>query len=198
MLPTCPRCAGTVGPFTNRSDRCLHCRQESFAFESVIRLGPYDGPWREAALRLKHHTGEGLAELLGELWAERCRPQVAAVGAACVVPVPLHWWRRWRRGYNQSAALAHGLAAALGLPCRPRWLRRVRHTPAQHLLPRSARRDNLRGAFRASASARVRGATVLLVDDVMTTGSTAHEAAAALRKKGAARVVVAVLCRAAS
>src|SRR5579864_1451067 len=65
--PTCPRCAGTVGPFANTTGGCVHCRDESFAFESVIRLGPYSGPWREAVLRLKHHTGEGLAELIGEL-----------------------------------------------------------------------------------------------------------------------------------
>src|SRR5260370_15238351 len=194
--PTCPRCAGGIGPFANTTGGCPHCRNETFAFESAIRLGPYHDPWREAVLRLKHHTGEGLAELIGELWGEHSRARFDAVKADCVVPVPLHWWRRWRRGYNQSAALALGLASALGLPCHVSWLRRVRHTPAQHVLPPSARRANLRGAFRASRRALLRGATVLLVDDVMTTGSTVHEASAVLRRSGAARVIVAPACRA--
>jgi ComF family protein len=130
------------------------------------------------------------------LWGEHCRARFDAVKADCVVPVPLHWWRRWRRGYNQSAALASGLASVLGVPCHPGWLRRVRSTPAQRLLPPGARRDNLRGAFRSSRRTALRGATILLVDDVMTTGSTVHEASAVLRRSGAARVVVAVACRA--
>ncbi len=194
-FPTCPRCAATIGPFANTDGGCLNCRTQSFAFDRVLRLGPYDGMWREAVLRLKHSSGEILAELLGELWGGHCRTKFQALDADCVVPVPLHWRRRWRRGYNQSAALAHGLAAVIGLPCHPSWLRRTRNTPAQHLLPASSRRDNLRGVFRALRSAKVRGHTVLLVDDVMTTGATAHEAAAALRRDGASRVFVAAVCR---
>jgi len=195
-LPTCPHCAGTVGPFANTDGGCVHCRQETFAFDSALRLGPYDDRWREAVLRLKHHGGEALAGLLGELWGEHARARFEAVHADVIVPVPLHWWRRWRRGYNQSAELAHGLASALGVPCRPYWLRRVRHTPVQSRLTPDARRSNLRGAFRIAARARVRGLTVLLVDDVMTTGATAHEASSVLRQAGAVSVVVAALCRA--
>jgi ComF family protein len=143
---------------------------------------------------MKHNANEGLAELLGELWATRDRARFESLGVDVVVPIPLHWWRRWRRGYNQSAALATGLTAVLGLPCRPSWLRRVRATSTQSSLPATIRRENPRGAFRASA--RVAGHSVLLVDDVLTTGATAHAAASALRKAGAARVVVAALCRA--
>jgi predicted amidophosphoribosyltransferase len=109
---------------------------------------------------------------------------------------PLHWWRHWQRGHNQSEALARALARRLGVPCRPRWLRRVRHTPRQTQQPPSARADNVRGAFRARRGAPLAGTTVLLVDDVLTTGSTASEAARALRAAGAGRVVVAVLGRA--
>jgi predicted amidophosphoribosyltransferase len=101
--------------------------------------------------------------------------------------------RRLRRGYNQSEILARPLAGRLRLPCRPGWLRRGRRTPQQTLQPPAGRRENVRGAFRARAGAGLRGRTVLLVDDVLTTGSTAHEAARALRQAGAARVVVAVL-----
>jgi predicted amidophosphoribosyltransferase len=79
------------------------------------------------------------------------------------------------------------------LPCRPRWLRRIRNTPQQMRQTPADRRDNVRGAFRARARPALRGQTVLLVDDVLTTGSTCSEAARALREAGAARVVVAVL-----
>lgn len=192
--PTCPRCAGTVGPFTNLEGGCTVCRDLSFPFERVLRLGPYDGPLRELILRMKHASGEGLAEVLGLLWAGYAGPALRAAGATVVVPVPLHWRRHWQRGYNQSEALARAVAAGLRLPCRPRWLRRVRHTPHQTHQPASARADNVRGAFRSRAA--LAGHTVLLVDDVMTTGSTAGEAARALRRAGAARVVVAVLARA--
>jgi len=99
----------------------------------------------------------------------------------------------WRRGYNQATALARALASGLRIPCRERWLRRVRATPFQTDVAPSARRANVRGAFRAAADPNLKGQTVLLVDDVLTTGGTASEAARTLRAAGAARVVVAVL-----
>jgi predicted amidophosphoribosyltransferase len=107
---------------------------------------------------------------------------------------PLLWRRRWWRGYNQSESLARPLAARLGIPCRPSWLRRVRHTPEQKGQNVGAKLENVRGAFRARGSGLV-GRCVLLVDDVLTTGATAGEAARALRQAGARRVVVAVLAR---
>src|SRR5262245_11796427 len=120
--PTCPRCAATVGPFAADPSGCVHCRDEAFAFDRVVRLGPYDGLLRETVLRLKHHSSEVMAERVGALFAETARERLAALGAGVVVPVPLHWRRRWGRGYNQAAALAYGLAGVLGLPCRPSWL----------------------------------------------------------------------------
>jgi ComF family protein len=107
---------------------------------------------------------------------------------------PPLWRRRWWRGYNQSEALARPLAARLGLACHPSALRRIRNTPQQTTQTATARLDNVRNAFRARAG--LTGRTVLLVDDVMTTGSTVAEATRALRRAGARRVVVAVLARA--
>jgi ComF family protein len=195
--PTCPRCAGAIGPFAVSDGRCGACRKESFAFEQVLRLGRYDGLLREVILRLKKQRGEGLAELLGECWAKEAAARFASLHFDFLVPVPLHWLRRWQRGYNQSAALCRGLATNLGLPYHPSWLRRVRHTPRQTSRPTPAeRKANVRDAFRARPGAPLRGRTILLVDDVMTTGATASEAARALRAAGASRVVVAVLARA--
>ena len=194
--PACPRCGATVGPFAVIDGRCTHCRDEAFAFEAVVRVGPYEGLLREAVLRMKNHTGESLAELFGELWANHAGSALHAVGADALVPVPLHWRRRWRRGYNQSEAVAHGLAARLRLPCRTAWLRRVRPTPIQPTQTLAGRRENVRGAFAAARTPQLAGQTVILVDDVMTSGATASEAARALLAAGALRVVVAVLARA--
>jgi ComF family protein len=193
----CPRCAASVGPFAVVADGCPACRGTSFGFDAVVRLGPYkEGlPLREVVLRMKHATGEPLAEVVGELWAECAEVRLRALGADAVVPVPLHWRRRWTRGYNQSEALARPLAARLGLPFCPRWLRRVRHTPQQKGTSATAKLENMRNAFRARGSGPA-GRTVLLVDDVLTTGATASEAARALKEGGAARVVAAVLGRA--
>src|ERR1700730_7346590 len=127
--PSCPRCGSTVGPFALVQGGCSRCRQGHFHFDAVLRFGPYEGLLRELVLRLKHHSGEVLGEGLGRLWAEHAQVPLPAVGAGVVVPVPLHWWRRWSRGYNQSEVLAHALADSLGLPCRPRCLRRIRNTP---------------------------------------------------------------------
>jgi ComF family protein len=186
-----------VGPYVNLEDGCNACRDQSFHFESVVRLGAYDGLLSQVILqRLKYAPGEGLAEVLGELWASHLEKRLRDVKADVIVPVPLHWWRRWTRGYNQSEVLAQALANRLRVPCKPGWLRRVRNTPQQVGQSTTARRENVRNAFSAPAWAELHGKTILLVDDVLTTGSTASDAARALRTAGAARVVVAVLARA--
>ena len=161
------------------------CRHASLGFDAALRLGRYEGARQQAVLRMKNANHEGLAELVGERWAERERARFMALGVDAVVPVPLHWWRRMRRGYNQSAALAFGIASTLKLPYRRWWLRRSRYTPSQKELSAAARRANVEGAFRAGMGVRLQGKHILLVDDVMTTGATASEAARALKRAGA-------------
>jgi ComF family protein len=192
-FPCCPRCAATVGPHVPLEGGCIACRDQSFHFECALRLGPYEGLLREVILRMKHLAGEGLAEVVGELSAAHLEKRLREAKADIIVPMPLHWRRRWQRGYNQSEALARAFADRLGIPCNAGWLRRVRNTPQQQQQSAAARRDNVRNAFSAPARAELREKTILLVDDVLTTGSTANEAARALRKAGAAKVVVAVL-----
>lgn len=189
---TCPRCTSTVGPHTDLSEGCARCRGVPYRFASGVRLGPYTGPLRDAVLRMKASSGEPLAETLGRLWAAR-KEQLLAAKPDVVVPVPLHWRRRWVRGYNQSESLAVGLGVGLGLKCRPRALVRVRPTPTQRAQSPTERWENVKDAFRPGRTAAVRGLTVLLVDDVMTTGATADAAAAALKAAGAAQVHLAVL-----
>src|SRR5262249_8541556 len=147
-------------------------------------------------LRLKQSTGEVLAELMGMLCYWHCRDRFLAQGPLAIVPVPLHWSRRLRRGYNQAQALAHGLGSRLALPVVTSCMRRIRATPYQSQQAPSSRLVNVRGAFRARPHPVLKNATVLLVDDVMTTGATLSEAAKALRQAGAGRVVAVALARA--
>ena len=191
----CPWCAQTVGPHTETAHGCAECRGVAHAFERAFRLGPYAGKLRDAVLRTKLLAGEGLADVLGRLLAEYRGDAIRIAEVDLVAPVPLHWWRKWTRGYNQSEAVGRELAAGLAVPFHPRLLRRLRWTPQQIQPTREARRENVRGAFRVASGAKLVGRTVLLVDDVMTTGSTLSEAARTLRNAGADRVVVAVLAR---
>lgn len=191
----CSRCAMTIGPHTDSAGGCSECRGVSLGFQSAIRLAPYEGKLREAILRIKSGHGEGLAEMLGHVLWERTSAKLIATDVQLVVPIPLHWRRRWSRGYNQAAAIGRQLATGLGVPFAPRLLKRIRHTPQQVQPSASARKENVRGAFRIRSGASIPHSPVLLVDDVLTTGSTAGEAARMLREAGASEVVLAVLAR---
>ncbi|MCE9532435.1 MAG: hypothetical protein K8T89_15145 [Planctomycetes bacterium] len=142
---------------------------------------------------MKQPTGAMLAECLGLLWAQHAEARFREVRADVVIPIPLHWSRYWKRRYNQSQALSEAIADRLKVAHCPRWLRRVLATPEQTSLSGTERRQNLRGAFRAARGADLKGKTVLLIDDVLTTGTTLNEASRALREAGAARVIVAIL-----
>jgi ComF family protein len=189
--PSCPRCSGTVGPHVIFDKGCPACRDQPLAFDRAMRMGPYDGPLRDAILRMKTAAAEDFAHAIGALWANQAVSRLSGERIDCVVPVPLHWLRRWRRGFNQSEILARCVANALDRSCRPGMLRCIRRTGEQKRLSPALRRENVRDAFQAANLPT--GAHVLLVDDVMTTGATAHEAARALRRAGAARIVVAIL-----
>lgn len=195
-FPTCPRCAATVGPHSDVSDGCPACRDRTLKFASAIRLGPYAGKLQEAILRTKHSAGEGVAEMLGRTFAEERVTSFRDAGIELVVPVPLHWRSRWSRGFNQAERIAEEVADAIGVKCCSNTLRRVKATPQHAQSSASARWENIRGAFAAGSRASLTGRTVLLVDDVMTTGATVAEAARVLRDAGAAKVVAAVLARA--
>lgn len=191
----CPRCAATVGPHANVAEGCAACRTARFAFDAAVRIGPYDGRLAEAIVRTKSGAHEVLAELLGRTMAERQGANLSTFDAQAVVPVPLHWRRRWVRGYNQAESIARELAAALQLPLDSKWLRKVK--PAvQHLQSSAtARRENIKGAFSATRRTSANRKCILLVDDVMTTGSTLSEAARTLKAAGAERVIAVVLAR---
>lgn len=171
----------------------MHCANEKLHFDAAFRLGPYDGLLRDAILRMKYGKDEVLAEVLGEMWARSLATRLNPCPDV-IVPVPLHWTRSWKRGFNQSEVLARSLARRLKLPCHGRILRRCRRTPQQAgIQSPTARRDNVRNAFALRPTSNLSGKIVLLVDDVLTTGATANEAARTLRHLQPAQIIVAVL-----
>ncbi len=147
---------------------------------------------------MKSPHGEPLAMTMGRLLAAERGERLREVRAEVVLPVPMHWTRRWHRGTNSPELLARELARWLRVPLAPRALVRCRRTRKQNELLPEERPANIRGAFRLSAPRRVRGRRVLLIDDVLTTGATAQEATSVLLAGGAADVAVAVLARAES
>ncbi len=191
----CRRCAAPVGPFLDTSHGCIHCRDDAFAFEGVVCLGVYDGPLRAACLRGKQSFGGPLTAALADLLWRRNRDALDHAAADVVLPVPLHWWDRLRRSHSHATVLAETLARTLRIACAAPILAKRRRTPAQASLTATERRNNLRDAFRARRRRKFAGKTVLLVDDVLTTGTTAHRCARVLRQAGAARVTIAVVAR---
>jgi ComF family protein len=159
-------------------------------------LGAYDAELRDAVLRMKRPAHDALSLTVGRLLAVRRGEQLAAIGADLIVPVPMFWRRRLKRGKNNPDLLAGCLAKSLGVPLRRGVLVRRRNTEPQAGLPPSRRFQNMPGAFRVRRPGAVKGARVLLVDDVLTTGATCSEAAKMLKKAGAAMVAVAVVARA--
>jgi len=174
---------------------CSDCRGRKLFFSAARTIGPYRDTLRQAVLKAKHEMHEALATALGMRLAEAVQRAPLAVPPNLVVPVPMHWLKRWWRKTNPAETIALSLAKQLGLPvacqalvCRRILRRQATLTPAQ-------RRENVRGAFRAGRWSSLTGKYVLLVDDVMTTGATAHEASRALLDAGASAVYVATLAR---
>lgn len=187
----CRRCGL---PLPAPAQACGRCTRRAPAFDRTWPAFVYGGPLERLIHRFKFHHDLAAGRVLAGLTARR----LAMLGAhrpAALVPVPLHWRRHMRRGFNQSRMLADDLGRQLGaIPVAP-LLSRRRPTPAQSGLPAASRGANVRGAFRAQRTGcRLRH--VALVDDVMTTGTTLDACARALKQAGIERVDVWVVARA--
>lgn len=183
-------------PFLNRfpldeQGRCGLCRRGLRGFDAAYSFTAYEGRVRELIHLFKYGRVRSLAGLLGE-WLAQAMPREQSFDR--VVPVPLHWRRRWERGFNQSALLARAVARRYGMRISP-VLRRVRATAVQAGLSNAGRRANVAGAFRVRRGVKLAGERILLVDDVMTTGATAAACATALKGAGARYVAVLTLAR---
>lgn len=169
---------------------CRLCAAGASAFDAAYSWGPYDGVLKSLIHCFKFQGMRSLGKHLGARLAE-AMPHGERIDA--IVPMPIHWTRRMTRGFNQSELLARELSSHTGLPVIAA-LQRTRRTRKQSDLTGAQRRRNVKGSFAASHG-HVRGKRLLLVDDVLTTGSTVNEAAAELKRKGALRVAVLTVAR---
>ena len=190
-----------------RQLRCRECRLAPPAFDRAVSCAAYDRELRTLIQLFKFDALPALARPLGDVLGHRLATCLADAtlplepAAMLVIAVPLFKSRQRQRGYNQSVLLADRAVKRLRR-LQPAWqltpahslLKRVRRTEAQYLLSQRERRINLRGAFLVTGD--VRGRSILLVDDIMTSGATARECARALKTAGAATVHVATLARA--
>jgi len=203
MPPFCHCCGQPLDPLAKGGDLCAECRAGKQPFALARAFGPYQGALRKAIHRLKYNGMRPLAEPLAEM-AAQCfdgavrgdPPPLVAAEIDFICPVPLHPDRLRLRGFNQSELIARRLGERLGLAVNAAALRRPKPTQPQIELPAEQRRRNVRGAFAVADGEAVAGRSVLVLDDVWTTGSTITECARVLRRAKAARVFALSVARA--
>lgn len=189
----CSCCGTFLGyPGTSRQGKfiCPACRAENRTFDLARAVAPYEGPVREAVLRLKYRGRQPLARLLGQAMAAVARREKTFARAEALVPVPLHPRRERERGYNQSILLARVVGEELQLPVLEQAVVKVKETPSQTALTGRQRRQNLQQAFAVAHPGLVKGKIILIIDDVFTTGSTVTILSHLLRQAGAAGIMV--------
>ena len=189
-------CAACRMPFLNRfpldeSGRCMLCRLGLRGFDAVYSYGSYEGTLRQLIHVFKYGGVRPLSGIFGRLMAQAL-PREA--GFDLIVPMPLHWFKQWQRGFNQAELLAAEIGRKWNTPVKS-IVRRRRVTAPQAGLTNAKRRANVQGAFRIAGGRRVDGLRILLVDDVVTTGATASACARVLKRAGAAHVSLLALAR---
>ena len=198
--PFCHRCgypAEMDYPYPTEDFECGPCRKAPFAFDQARSLGSYDAILKKLIQYFKYEKQMGAVREMAPLIAAYFSKQDAAFWQGfCVSPLPLHFKKMQERRFDQSFLIARETARTLGLPLANGLLRRERETESQASKTKAERLRNVRGAFTADRPERVEGRDILLVDDVMTTGATADEAARVLKRNGASRVHVFTLARA--
>jgi ComF family protein len=216
-IPVCRECLAAIGPvrapqcvvcgdrlvsaqLLMGDGRCANCRDFEPEFERAVSFGEYEDGLRGLIHLLKYESITPVAGPLGSMLAEAIRELLAGRGPLrpLLVPVPLHKSRRRARGFNQAELIAHAAAKCVAprLEVASGILLRQRDTISQVGLSREERLHNVHGAFRVSDPGRVKGRTLIVVDDVMTTGTTLSECAQVLKRAGAERVWAVTVARA--
>lgn len=190
--PSCSLCRRPLPGGMAATTICAPCLAEPPNHDGIVSATLYNDASRRLVLAFKHGRRIALAPLLAKLMTAR----LDEVGEGwMVVPVPLHRWRLWRRGFNQAALLANEIAKTQRARLLVDGLIRRKPTPVLGGLGRKARARALSGAIGVNRKANLRGHDVLLVDDVVTSGATTDACVRALKRAGANRVVVACFAR---
>jgi ComF family protein len=194
----CRRCGGRRFVAANIADECARCRTVEFRFKRVISLGEYENDLRLLILRMKTDPTGILATSAAQVLAAARHADLENVGADFILPIAMYRLRREDRGVNSPDILAEELGQQLNTPVAQHFVRRIRQTDLQYTLSSKARTENVAGAFALSQSGlrSLPSKTVLLVDDILTTGATCNEVAKVLLSACVRSVTVAVLARA--
>ncbi|MFZ2653288.1 MAG: phosphoribosyltransferase family protein [Victivallales bacterium] len=188
--PVCPGCGAENDGIFEVCGKCL--KEEKRIWKSAVALMRMEDYGRELLHRFKYKNDTSLARPFGMMCAEMLKK--SGMRPDLIVPVPLHWTRSFTRGYNQTALVSQIISTGTGIPMK-KLLRRVKRTPKQANLSGVERRKNLKGAFSATCDEICRNRVILLVDDVLTTGSTLSSASSALMDSGAKEINILILAR---
>lgn len=189
--PVCKKCGKEI--LDPAAEFCEDCRRRRHAFEYGVALYNYNEAARRSMAQVKYNNKREYLDFYGAALAARYGRRIRAMKADAIVPVPVHPQRRRKRGFNQAEVLARVLGKRLEIPVVPGMLLRTKKTQPQKNLNAAERLKNLSGAFAAgTVPAGVR--SVLLVDDIYTTGSTIEACARTLRAAGVERIYFAVVC----
>jgi ComF family protein len=194
--PFCATCSEPFSGAITDTFSCANCAHRSLHFEAAVAVYRSRGIVRRLVHQFKYGQQQHLRHpIAGWLWETLGDPRLRGRHFDAIVPVPLHPARERERGFNQAALLAELLSRRTGIPLRHALLR-VRYTTTQTAYDRQERMENLKDAFCLRKNADVRGSRMLLVDDVLTTGSTLSECARVLKKGGTLSVHAATAARA--
>lgn len=185
----CQRCGTVLKAGGAHCYACRGSRGKRYKCKIIRSAWQFNAPSRALIHALKYGGLDYLAPLMAEDMVHRFSQLKELAGADLIVPVPLHRLKLRQRGYNQSELLARCFARKTGLPFLENGLVRVRNTPSQTALNRAGRLENMTGAFSCVRPEAVKGRTVLLIDDVATTGATLEGCAQALKQGGAKQVL---------
>ena len=194
--PFCETCSEPFEGSMTSAFTCANCAHRTIYFDAAVAAYRGRGIVREIIHEFKYARQIHLRHLVAHwLRAALDDERLRDISFDLIVPVPLHPARQRERGFNQAGLLAESLSAETSMPSTP-VLERIRYTTTQTALDRSERMENLHNAFRLRKNADVRGLRVLLIDDVLTTGSTLSECARVLKRAGAISVHAATAARA--
>lgn len=194
--PLCPICGQPFPSEATEDHLCEDCMRKRPFYEAACAPYRYEGAVLKAIHRLKYGSKSFVADALGPLLARFAEKRVIRTGTVLAMPVPLHPRRLQERGFNQSLLLARHVSRRLHIDLDFLSLRRIRYTSPQASLAKKERQQNVRGAFELKNQGIVKGKTILLVDDVLTTGNTLNECARILRQGEAVKVFGLSLARA--
>lgn len=188
------QCLKCGRPLANAADEyCPDCAKKKHAFGQGKGVFCYEGPMKPAMYRFKYGNRRGYGRIFADVAARRYGAWLRRAGVDCIVPVPMFSRKKRLRGYNQAEAFARELGHILGVPVEARALRRVRMTLPQKGLNYAQRKYNLKNAFKLWKSS-VKSKSILIVDDIYTTGSTMDEASRVLKGGGAGKIYCLSVC----